>query len=482
MRIYGLGARAAGVLLPALVLVAVTVILGIQGLSTPGLTGQLTGTDVPETCGMGPVACTEIGDCSAVTCGGTGGATCHVTGYCDCDACGACGNSVINPGEQCDDGNLTNGDGCSAACAWEQQCNTTCSPETGCACGGWACVESFPGQWGCTLGATSSAQAVQSSAGATVVSSQTGAASSANGASSAQAASSAAPASSDPGSASSIAGASSAQAPSSALAASSTAGVSSVTGASSTPAVSSSAFLDAICGNGRVDAGEQCDPPAPPTWIINDCRHPLESIGYTQGCIGANQCECYAFAAAVNSQCGGPGSTTFSPLRCLVLCKDAWSGPLPPTNMTAAACQSQGGTCADPSSPTCVCYKDLCPAPPPAVCGAGKACSGCRCVASAGTCGNGVREGSEGCDDGNVAGGDGCSPSCAVEPGFQCTPPGTGGGTCPAGRTCSAALGTDGICRTLGPQCAGGTQLTFAGKCGVPSCEGRCFACSPDTP
>jgi len=36
-------------------------------------------------------------------------------------------------------------------------------------------------------------------------------------------------------------------------------------------------------------------------------------------------------------------------------------------------------------------------------------------------CGNGLINGGETCDDGNVAEGDGCSGSCAVEPGFVCT-------------------------------------------------------------
>jgi cysteine-rich repeat protein len=30
-----------------------------------------------------------------------------------------CGNGVVDPGEQCDDGNLINGDGCSSTCKWE---------------------------------------------------------------------------------------------------------------------------------------------------------------------------------------------------------------------------------------------------------------------------------------------------------------------------------------------------------------------------
>ena len=39
----------------------------------------------------------------------------------------------------------------------------------------------------------------------------------------------------------------------------------------------------------------------------------------------------------------------------------------------------------------------------------------------ANVCGDGNRTGSEMCDDGNRASGDGCTPTCAAEPGFNCT-------------------------------------------------------------
>jgi cysteine-rich repeat protein len=45
-------------------------------------------------------------------------------------ACGCCGNGVLDEGEQCDDGNRVNGDGCSAECEVE--------------CGGEGCT---PGYW-----------------------------------------------------------------------------------------------------------------------------------------------------------------------------------------------------------------------------------------------------------------------------------------------------------------------------------------------
>jgi len=47
----------------------------------------------------------------------------------DAGPVGYCGNGVLDPGEQCDDGNRTNGDGCSATCQIEA---------------GWQC--SIPGQ------------------------------------------------------------------------------------------------------------------------------------------------------------------------------------------------------------------------------------------------------------------------------------------------------------------------------------------------
>ena len=43
-----------------------------------------------------------------------------------------------------------------------------------------------------------------------------------------------------------------------------------------------------------------------------------------------------------------------------------------------------------------------------------------RVVATPATCGNGAVEGPEGCDDGNLVPGDGCSAVCGVETGYTC--------------------------------------------------------------
>jgi fibro-slime domain-containing protein len=50
------------------------------------------------------------------------------------------------------------------------------------------------------------------------------------------------------------------------------------------------------------------------------------------------------------------------------------------------------------------------------------ACDGDVCTqAPVAICGDGVINGTELCDDGNAVAGDGCSPSCRLEPGFACT-------------------------------------------------------------
>jgi cysteine-rich repeat protein len=47
-------------------------------------------------------------------------------------------------------------------------------------------------------------------------------------------------------------------------------------------------------------------------------------------------------------------------------------------------------------------------------------CTGSPSVCSS-TCGDGVVAANEQCDDGGKVNGDGCSDTCSVEPGFMCT-------------------------------------------------------------
>jgi cysteine-rich repeat protein len=53
-------------------------------------------------------ACTQTDECASGICTGTPIPDCHV-----------CGDGSLDPGEQCDDSNTTNGDGCNGGCRYE---------------------------------------------------------------------------------------------------------------------------------------------------------------------------------------------------------------------------------------------------------------------------------------------------------------------------------------------------------------------------
>jgi cysteine-rich repeat protein len=80
-------------------------------------------------------------------------------------------------------------------------------------------------------------------------------------------------------------------------------------------------------------------------------------------------------------------------------------------------------------------------------------------------CGNGLREGSEQCDDGNIFSSDGCTPDCKLEAGYACTS---------SNPSVCTRRPTDGICGNV--QCPAlpanaptGTNLccTTQAKCGI---------------
>ncbi|MFL5320319.1 MAG: InlB B-repeat-containing protein, partial [Myxococcaceae bacterium] len=78
--------------------------------------------------------------CNANPSGSTGSSSC-ASGICDstsgapgvCEAANRCGNSVLETGEGCDDGNVTSGDGCNASCKIEtsRACNANSAGVTG---------------------------------------------------------------------------------------------------------------------------------------------------------------------------------------------------------------------------------------------------------------------------------------------------------------------------------------------------------------
>ena len=102
--------------------------------------------DLAETCTGSSKSCpTNAFRPSGVTCNDNDPCsspdTCNGAGVCTGPSVCACGNGVVDPGEQCDDGNLINGDCCSSSCQYEPNL-ATCSTGTcnGQCNGGGTCV------------------------------------------------------------------------------------------------------------------------------------------------------------------------------------------------------------------------------------------------------------------------------------------------------------------------------------------------------
>ena len=64
-------------------------------------------------CRGGPFVCNDNNPCTSDSCDGKSGACAHTV----IPNCSFCGNNVLEGNEQCDDGNVINGDGCSAVCS-----------------------------------------------------------------------------------------------------------------------------------------------------------------------------------------------------------------------------------------------------------------------------------------------------------------------------------------------------------------------------
>ncbi len=118
----------------------------------------------------------------------------------------------------------------------------------------------------------------------------------------------------------------------------------------------------------------------------------------------------------------------------------------------------------------------------------GWTCTGDMPTTCANTCGDGVRVGAEACDDGNTAAADGCSATCEIEPGWSCTgttpdtcSPGCGDGlirgseTCDDGNT-TAGDGCSAACETEPGWTCGSEPSTCVSTCGdgTPSGTEEC--------
>lgn len=168
-----------------------------------------------------------------------------------------------------------------------------------------------------------------------------------------------------------------------------------------------------VCGDGHVDPGESCDDGAAnsdsaPDACRTDCRHSycgdsvLDSgeecdgnnlnskhctdFGGTTGVLGCNEC---VFDTSQCSTCGDG---------------EAEGSVGDPEYETCDGSDLRGEDCVSigQAQGTLRCDSNC-----------GWDISGC--VGGGTTCGNGILEPGEGCDDGNLTGCDGCSPTCVVE-------------------------------------------------------------------
>lgn len=104
-----------------------------QNVTVSGKTGQKcsAGTNATKCTACGTGVCNGTGACASSTCGdgcvdATKGEQCEPPGTSTCDSScktivpAVCGNGTRETGEQCDDGNTTNLDGCDNTCKFEQ--------------------------------------------------------------------------------------------------------------------------------------------------------------------------------------------------------------------------------------------------------------------------------------------------------------------------------------------------------------------------
>jgi len=255
-------------------------------------------------------------------------------------------------------------------------------------------------------------------------------------------------------------------------------------------------------------------------------------------CNGADTCASGACTAHGGDPCAGTGQRCDEAAqRCLVLectslsdqaCDDGNACTDDSCNVAGGTCQHVSNTspCSDGNACTTgdTCAGGSCQAGTPLVCDDGDVCTSDACEATTGcvftaaptgcppepaSCGNGVLDAGEECDDGNTLDGDGCQSGCVLpvcgdgvrDAGEQCDDGGANSDVAPdACRTdCTPARCGDGVIdaaeqcdlgNTASPTCctgscrlavAGATCRTALGVCDrAESCTGTSPQCPPD--
>ncbi|HVK89712.1 MAG TPA: DUF4215 domain-containing protein [Kofleriaceae bacterium] len=390
-----------------------------------------------------------------------------------------CGNGVLEGSEQCDDGNNTSGDGCAAACVREFCGDSVDNNGTAEACDG-----------GPTGSATCNINCTLSSCGDGVVNTKYTVPSSGN-----------LKEQCDDG------------------------------GTSNGDGCNDKCQFER-CGNGILDSGEQCDGAAgtPPvgsatcgTSGVTACRWVYCGNGILDGseqcdngAANSNTAACKAnctlntcgdgFQLAGIEGCDNGTSNNGATKACTPMCQPNRCGDGYPFTSAGGTEECDDGDLENNDSCTTTCQIPECgdgQINGSEVCddgntGNGDGCRGTggsactvetgwtctgttvsKCTANS-VCGNGIKQGSEGCDDGGTMPGDGCSMMCAVEPGWTCT--GIQPSTCTHTPVCGDGI-TEGIemcdygtMDNNGVDCADGSPPAYGASNACIACTNMCMS------